>query len=161
MIHLLQIYIDIDSLPQLRSGPTGKIFTGGKSSGEGECTTQQDLSLWSWAPDTLFLLLKRCWGHFIQVHIAGNQKMRTYFVFYHIYATPIDVGRFRGPNKDGNIFIYTTKHVLSAQEHIPAKGAKVRKCFISYHMLNCPWRRSRHTNEQKKRFIILCYTYRY
>ncbi|KAG1854002.1 hypothetical protein F4604DRAFT_1686191 [Suillus subluteus] len=46
MIHLLQIYIEKDSLPQLRSGPTGKIFTGGKPPGKGGCTTQQYLSLW-------------------------------------------------------------------------------------------------------------------
>ncbi|KAG2738565.1 hypothetical protein P692DRAFT_201812023 [Suillus brevipes Sb2] len=32
--------------------------------------------------------------------------------------------RFRGSNKDGNIFIYTTKHVLNAPRHFPAKGAK-------------------------------------
>jgi hypothetical protein len=161
MIHLLQIYIYIDSLHQLRSGPTGKNFTGGKPPEEGECTTQQDLSMWSWAPDTLFLLLNRCWGHFSQVNIAKNQKMRTYFVFSYTYTMPIDVGRFKGSNKDGNIFIYTTKHVLNALEHFPIKGAKMRKCSIFYHMLNCPWRRSWHTNEQKKRSIILCYTYIY
>jgi hypothetical protein len=36
----------------------------------------------------------------------------------------------------------------------------VRKCFISYHMLNCSWRRSRHTNEQKKAvYYIMWYIY--
>jgi hypothetical protein len=147
MIHLLQIYIEINSLPQLRSSPTGKSFTEGKPPGEKWCTTYQDLSLWYWAPDTLFLLLNRCWEHFFQVNIARNKKMRTCFVFSHIYIIPIDVRGFIGSNKDGIMFIYTTNHVLNTLEHFPAKGAKVRKCSISYHMLNYSWRRSRHTNE--------------
>jgi hypothetical protein len=34
MMDIPQIYIEINSLPQLRSGPTGKSFTGGKPPGE-------------------------------------------------------------------------------------------------------------------------------
>jgi hypothetical protein len=61
MIDLLQIFIEIDPSPQLRSGPTGKIFTGGEPPGEGGYTMQQVIILWSYAPDTLFLLLNRYW----------------------------------------------------------------------------------------------------
>jgi hypothetical protein len=39
--------------------------------------------------------------------------MGTYFVFSYIYAISIDVGRLRGSNKDGNVSIYTHKHVLN------------------------------------------------
>jgi hypothetical protein len=35
MIDLLQIFIEIDPSPQLRSGPTGQIFTEGEPPGEG------------------------------------------------------------------------------------------------------------------------------
>jgi hypothetical protein len=74
----------------LRSSTAGKPFTGGEPPGEGRYTTQQGLVLWSWAPDTLFLLLNRCWGSFFEVYPPGNTKMRTYFVFSHIYAISID-----------------------------------------------------------------------
>ncbi|KAG1906240.1 uncharacterized protein F5891DRAFT_975668 [Suillus fuscotomentosus] len=33
---------------------------------------------------------------------------------------------FRGSNKDGNLFIYTHKHVPNIIEHFPTKGANVR-----------------------------------
>ena len=87
--------------------------------------------------------------------------MGTYSVFSCIYAISIDVGRFRGSNKGGNHFIYTHKHVLNALQHPPIKGAKVRKCSVPIPILKRPWRRSRHTNRQKKRSIILYYVYIY
>src|SRR6267154_3538529 len=161
MIYLLQIYIEIDPPPSLRSGPTGKIFTGGKPLGEGGYTMQQGILLWSWAPDTLFLLLSRCWESFFQVYPSRNNQMGTYFVFSCICAISILVGRFRGSNKDGNLFIYAHKHVLNIIEHFPIKGAKKRKCSVPHPMLKGPWRGSCHTNRQKKWSIILYYAYIY
>jgi hypothetical protein len=40
MIHILQIYMGINSLPQLRSDSIGKHFIEGKPPGEEGCTTQ-------------------------------------------------------------------------------------------------------------------------
>jgi hypothetical protein len=87
--------------------------------------------------------------------------MGTYFVFSCICAISIDVGHFRGSNKDGNLLIYAHKHVLNIIEHFLTKGAKMRKCFVPYPMLNCPWRRSSHINKQKNNllyYIIYIYT---
>ncbi|KAG1778618.1 hypothetical protein EV702DRAFT_1044479 [Suillus placidus] len=44
-------------------------------------------------------------------------------------------------------------------ERFPIKGAKVRKCFVPYIILKGPWRGTYHTNDSKKWFIILYYTY--
>jgi hypothetical protein len=153
--------IGIDPSPSLRSSPAGKTFTGGKPSGEGRYTASQGLVLWSWTHDTLFLLVARYWGYIFQVYSLRNKYMGTYFMFSCIYAISIDVGRFRGSNKWGNLFIYTSKYVLNTIEHFPIKGAKMRKCSVPYPILKGPWRRSRHTNEPKKRFIILYYTFIY
>jgi hypothetical protein len=87
--------------------------------------------------------------------------MGTYFVFSWICAVSIDVGRFRGSNKDGNLLIYAHKHVLYTIEHSPIKGVKMRKCSVPHPMLKGPWRGSYHTNTQKKRTIILYYAYIY
>jgi hypothetical protein len=128
VINIFQICLGTVPLPSLRSGPTGKIFTRGRPPGEGRCTVPQGLVLWSWNPNTLFILLNRCWVYIFQVYLPRNKYMRTYFVFSCTYAIFIDVSHFRGSNKWGNLFIYTPKYVLNTLVHFSIIGAKVRGC---------------------------------
>ena len=119
-------------IPSWSCVPAGKSFPRNEPSGEGGYTAPQGLHLLSWAADTLFMMLNWCWGQYLQVHIAGNSKMRTNFVFhaYMLYMLMLRAPRnSRGSNKRWNEFIYTHKHVIHLPEHPPIIGAKMRKCF--------------------------------
>ena len=55
--------------------------------------------------------------------------MHTHFVSSLIYAIYIDVGRSRGSNQVGTLFIYTYKCSINSLEQFPIKGAKMCLCF--------------------------------
>jgi hypothetical protein len=159
MIYILQICIAIDSLPSWSYGPAGKSFPGVEPPGEGWYTASQGHILRLCAPDTLFLCQLRCQGQNHQVNIPRNAKMRTYFVFSHIYAIYFDVGRFSESNKQWILFIYTPKHVLVVLEYFPIKGAKMRICFWPSPAQGWPCRGHWGSNGQKNRSIVFYYTY--
>ena len=53
------------------------------------------------------------------------------------YAIYIDVGRSRGSNKVGKLFIYTHKYILNTLEEFPIKGTKKRTCLWYVFTLSC------------------------